>query len=221
MMEEKEIKEIAEKHAKWLKGEPGGEKYICPIGANLIGANLIGANLRRADLSSADLSGANLSSANLIGANLRRADLSGANLSSADLSGANLSSADLSSADLSGSKGIAVAKTYLSQFEIDKKGIIVYKVIGNTFYNAPDHWDIKKNAFLEETVNPLRTMDCGSVVNFATLEWIKKAFKDRDTTIWKCRILWEDLADVVVPYNTDGKARCARLQLIEPLKKGE
>jgi len=31
--------------------------------------------------------------------------------------------------------------------------------------------------------------------------------------------LWEDLADVVVPYNTDGKARCARLQLIEPLEK--
>ena len=175
-MEEKEIKEILEKHAKWLRDEPGGERYICPIGADLIGANLIGADLRRADLSGADLSGA---------------------------------------------KGITVAKSYLYQFEKDKNGIIVYKAIGNTCYIAPTHWDIKKGAFLEEVVNPLRTMDCGSGVNFATLEWIRKAFKDRDITVWKCRILWEDMADVVVPYNTDGKARCARLQLIEPLKEGE
>ncbi len=110
------------------------------------------------------------------------------------------------------------AKAYLSQFEKDKKGIIVYKAIGNTYKLPPVYWDIKPSAFLKEVVNPLRTDECGSGVNFATLKWIKKAFKDSDTTIWKCRILWEDLADVVVPYNTDGKARCACLQLIKPLK---
>jgi hypothetical protein len=110
------------------------------------------------------------------------------------------------------------AKSYLSQFKTDKSGIIVYKAIGNTYQSPPEYWDIKPDSFLEEVVNPVRTVDCGSGVNFATLDWVKKQFEDRDTTIWMCRILWEDLADVVVPYNTDGKARCARLQLIKKLK---
>ena len=77
-----ELKEVLEKHRKWLTDEEGGE---C-------------ADLSGADLSWADPSGANLSCANLSGANLSEADLSGANLSWADLSGANLSGADLSGA---------------------------------------------------------------------------------------------------------------------------
>lgn len=69
------IKEILEKHNKWLSGEDGGERAnlsgadLC--GANLAYANLYGANLREANLSYADLCGANLSEANLCGANLK------------------------------------------------------------------------------------------------------------------------------------------------------
>ena len=58
------IKEIIEKHRKWLAGEDGGGR------ADLSGADLSGANLSRADLSRANLYGANLSRANLSGANL-------------------------------------------------------------------------------------------------------------------------------------------------------
>ena len=63
------IKEILNKHKKWLFGESGGER-----------ANLCGANLRNADLCDANLCGANLRNAdlcdaNLCGANLRNADL--------------------------------------------------------------------------------------------------------------------------------------------------
>lgn len=82
-----ELKEVLEKHRKWLTDEEGGE---C---ADLSCANLSGANLSEADLSEADLSGADLS-----GANLSCANLSGANLSWANLSGANLSEANLSEA---------------------------------------------------------------------------------------------------------------------------
>ena len=100
-MEQAELKEILEKHKKWLNNEEGGEK------ADLSGAYLSGADLSGADLRRADLSGANLSCADLRGADLRRADLSyadlsGADLRRADLSGANLSCADLRGADLSG-----------------------------------------------------------------------------------------------------------------------
>lgn len=63
------IKEILEKHRKWLTDEEGGECADLS-GANLNGADLRQADLRRADLRQADLSGANLIEANLIGANL-------------------------------------------------------------------------------------------------------------------------------------------------------
>ena len=55
-MTEKELKEILEKHRKWLNNEDGGQ---------------------RANLSDVDLSGANLRDASLRGANLRGADLIG------------------------------------------------------------------------------------------------------------------------------------------------
>jgi hypothetical protein len=86
---EQELKDILDKHGKWLRNESGGEK-----------ANLSYANLSSANLSSANLSYANLSYANLSSADLRYANLSSANLSYADLSYADLSYANLSYANL-------------------------------------------------------------------------------------------------------------------------
>ena len=77
-----DIKLILEKHAKWARGEDGGER-----------ADLCDANLRDADLSGADLRGADLRGANLNGANLCDADLRGANLRNANLRNANLRNA--------------------------------------------------------------------------------------------------------------------------------
>jgi hypothetical protein len=89
-----ELKDIIEKHGKWLRSEPGGERADLSF-ANLRFANLSSANLSSANLSFANLSSADLSFANLSFADLRSADLSFANLSSADLSFANLSFANL------------------------------------------------------------------------------------------------------------------------------
>ena len=90
-MNKEKLKEILDKHKKWLIHKDSG---VC---ADLHGADLIGADLREADLRRANLHGADL-----IGADLRRANLRGADLSGADLSGANLSEADLRRANLSG-----------------------------------------------------------------------------------------------------------------------
>ena len=85
MMDANKLKEILNKHLKWLRGKDGGSR------ANLSGVNLSGVNL-----SGVNLSGANLSGANLFGANLFGADLSRANLSCANLYGAkNLSGAKI------------------------------------------------------------------------------------------------------------------------------
>ena len=108
-MDAVKLKDILEKHLKWLRDENGGERANLS-GANLSGANLFGANLSGADLYGADLFGANLSGANLSGADLFGADLFGANLSGANLSGANLSGANLSGADLYGANYIEKAK---------------------------------------------------------------------------------------------------------------
>ena len=72
-----ELKAIIYKHAKWARGEDGGERAkLC--GADLCGANLRDANLRDADLRGADLRDADLRDADLCSANLCGADLSGA-----------------------------------------------------------------------------------------------------------------------------------------------
>ena len=62
-----ELKAIIYKHAKWARGEDGGER-----------ANLCCANLRGAYLCDANLYGAYLCDADLYCANLRGADLCGA-----------------------------------------------------------------------------------------------------------------------------------------------
>ena len=91
---EQELKDILDKHGKWLRSEKDGER------ANLRSADLRHANLRHADLRSADLRHADLRSADLRHANLRHADLRHADLRHADLSHADLRHADLSHADL-------------------------------------------------------------------------------------------------------------------------
>jgi hypothetical protein len=102
----------------------------------------------------------------------------------------------------------------LSRFEKDQEGVIVFRSQPGE-RPKPSHWKFEKGLFLTETVNPDRGTMCGSGVNFASLEWAKKNYKG---PFWKCRIRFEDLADVVVPFNTDGKARCSRLELVEEVQ---
>ena len=93
-----DIELILEKHAKWARGEDGGER------ADLRGADLSSADLSSADLRGADLRCADLSSADLRGADLSSADLSSANLRDANLRDANLRGANLRDANLRGAK---------------------------------------------------------------------------------------------------------------------
>jgi len=168
-------------------------------------ANLRGADLRGADLRGADLRGANLCGADLYGADLRDADLYGA-----DLYGANLSQC----------KGLLNPANWLKEnFKFDERGrLMVYKAFGGTYYDSPKGWKIKPNAVIEEVVNPDRTNSCACGINFATLDWVKTEYMSRDVEIRRCYINPIDLAGVVVPYHTNGKARCARLVIGRKIK---
>ena len=221
-----DIKQILTKHAAWLRGEEGGERADLSEAdlseANLSGANLIGADLSGADLSGAYLSGADLRRADLSGANLRRADLSGANLSRANLSGANLSGANLSranlsGANLSGANGLLKAVDFFQNFQKSGEGFLVFKRLGGaaTHYSPPAKWEIREGAVIEEVPNTDRCTECGCGVNFGTLDYCNENSTSAD--LWECLLRFEDLADTVVPYMTDGKARCARLTLIRKI----
>ena len=159
----------------------------------------------RADLSRADLRGADLS----------RADLRGADLSEADLRWADLSGADLRGADLSRAEGLLQACNYLdAHFERTPDGYIAYKTFGSQ-YDPPKKWVIEAGSVLEENVNPNRVDVCGCGINVAPLDWVRREYSG---DIWKVLIRWEWLAGVVVPYNTDGKIRCERVEMLEVVK---
>ena len=146
---------------------------------------------------------------------LSGADLSGANLRRADLSGANLSDADLSGANLSGSQGLLDAINYMeANFERTDEGYIVYKSF-NSNYAAPDKWNIEPGEVIEEVANPDRTCECGCGINVAPLEWVRN---DNYKQPFKLLIRWEWLPGVVVPYNTDGKIRCSKAQILEAVE---
>jgi hypothetical protein len=190
-------------------------RYSNLSGSNLRGSNLSDSNLSDSDLSGSDLSGSDLRYSNLRGSDLRDSDLSGSNLSGSDLRDSNLRGSDLRYSNLSGSKDLPISTDFLEGLESDENGLIVYKRIGSgaTTYDPPESWTIAPGAVLTEVVNPCRTSECASGVNFGTREWCEKNYTGAE--LWKCRIAWIDLADVVVPYHTDGKARCARLTLLE------
>ena len=160
----------------------------------------------------------NGSRADLSGANLRRADLRRADLSCADLRCADLSDADLRCADLSGAVLMSSINYMETHFERTADGYIVYKCFGGQ-YKPPEKWEIKPGSVIEETVNPLRTVTCGCGINVAPLEWVRREHPGKE--IWKLLIRWEWLPGVVVPYNTDGKIRCERAELVEVKADGE
>ena len=182
--------------------------------AGLNGADLSYAELNGADLRYADLSYAELRDTNLSGANLSGADLSGANLKRADLNGANLNGADLRYADLSGARNVLAQIDFIkNNFETTKDGVIVYKTF-NSAYKPPEKWVIQQGSVITENVTFDRTNNCGCGINVAPLEGVKKN-NSGEKDIWKCLIRWEWLCGVCVPYNTDGKIRCEKVELID------
>lgn len=129
---------------------------------------------------------------------------------------ADLSGADLRSADLSGAKELLSAISFIdAHFERVTDGYIVFKTFGSQ-YKSPESWEIEAGSVITETVNPDRCTECGSGINVAPIDWVKKNYPNKP--IWKCLIRFEWLAGVIVPFNTDDKIRCERVELIEIVK---
>ena len=136
-------------------------------------------------------------------------------LSYANLRGADLRGANLRGANLSGSHGLLDAINFMeAHFERTDEGYIVYKSFGEN-YTAPETWKIKPGSIIEETVNCDRTTECGCGINVAPLEWVRRNGRNHP---YKLLIRLEWLPGVVVPYNTDGKIRCSKAQILEAVE---
>jgi len=191
-MDKQELKNILDKHLKWIRGENGGKRADL-FGANLSRANLSGANLSRANLSGANLSGANLSGANLFGANLfganlSRANLSGANLSRANLFGANLSGANLFGADLSGANLFGANLSRANLFGANLFGANYIEKAKNLFY-------------------PIACPEIGAFVG-----WKKARVK---TSGHECIVKLEITEDAVRSSAAGRKCRCSKATVLE------
>ena len=222
MLTKEQISKIVESHGKWIRGEKGGERAnlsgadLCR--ADLREANLCRANLCRANLSGADLREANLCRANLSGANLSGADLYEANLCRANLSGADLYGANLSEANLYGANGLPDTTKqfeFISSLERTNDGYICYKTFGET-HSTPGKWQIKEGSILDEFSDTNMFSGCSYGINVGTIDWVKC---NTHGQIWKCLIRFEWLAGVTIPFNTEGKFRAARVQLIEMVER--
>ena len=216
-MDKQELKNILDKHLKWLRGENGGKRANLS-GANLFGANLFWANLSRADLfwanlSRADLfwanlSGANLSGANLSGANLFEANLSGANLSRANLSGANLFGANLSGANLSGANlsGANLSEANLSEANLSEANLFEANLSGANLSGA----NLSGANYIEKAKNLFYPIACPEIGAF--VGWKKARVK---TSGHECIVKLEITEDAVRSSATGRKCRCSKATVLE------
>lgn len=154
-MDKKQLREILEKHNKWLesRGEKGERADL--RGADLWGADLRKANLQKSNLQEANLHGANLQEANLQEADLQKADLReadlriaylrvadlrGANFQEANLQGADLWVADLREADLwhANLREANLQETDLQGAKLQGTNLKYVKITKNTIRHIPD-----------------------------------------------------------------------------------
>jgi len=186
--------------------------------ANLKFANLTNANLCGTDLTNVDLTSANLGGANLTNADIKFADLVDATFADADLTRVDLEGSDLRGTNLSGTKGLQAASDWMNKnFNSTEEGYIVYKRVGaHTPFSIPDNWVIQEGSTIGEVCNANRTSMCACGVNFGTEEWCLSHLPE--LCLWECLIKWEWAADITVPYNVNGTARCGKLQLIRCIK---
>jgi len=179
------------------------------------GATLKDVEFRNCNFSYADFSQATLHDVAFIYCNLSRAKFYNAKFEPVSTpSGVWFRDCQTLKVDWSQVEGFFDPLQFLeSYFEQDLAGYLVYKAFGQ-YYQAPSSWKIEPGSVLRENVSYSRTADCACGINVATRDWIKNNIRNTDE-VWLCRIRYPWLVDVVVPFQSDGKIRTGRLELLE------
>jgi pentapeptide repeat protein len=165
-----------------------------------------------ADSKRAAVEAAVRSRADLSWADLSWADLSGANLSWADLSGADLSGANLSGANLSGAEGLNKNRVTPLRILLEQPGPIrAYKLVNSLgegpFNGGINYCDPNTDTFSVENLNSDDSVQCGTGINLATLDWVMKEWKPGYRILIMEFFANEPKGNLVIPTATDGKFR--------------
>lgn len=118
--------------------------------------------------------------------------------------------------NLSGAKLTTMEQRLDRMFEKDKYGYIAYKVFG-MYFAPPASWEIKPGSIITEAVSRELTEDCSYGVNVGTARWILRNTAG-NVDVWKVRIRFPWIADLIVPNNTEGKVRCAKVELLRTVQ---
>ncbi len=132
---------------------------------------------------------------------------------------------NLSETNFSGSTGLLDPISYIYEnFEENDFGIIVYKVFG-LHHDPNPAWIIKEDSIIIENVNPDRTCNYTCGINVGSKKWLSSSNDyinmNGQKDIWKCFIRNEWFPGIVVPYESYGQIRTARLQLYKKLSQEE
>lgn len=158
----KELKEILDKHQKWMLNEDEGER------ADFSYMNLAGVDLRRENLGGMILQGADLRGADLTGTTLVETDLKGTDLKDTDLKGADLRGADLRGADL---KGATLVETDLKGANLDYSCLPLW--CGSLYAHFDDRqlkqiaYHIVKAGLQSKNASPETKRELAKLIDFA------------------------------------------------------
>lgn len=177
------------------------------------GSSFVSANLNEVEASHSSFEGANFSHASLDGANFYEANLRRTIFNRARLLDANLTLADLAGARFDRTQGYESPYRFLRRFfEFDARGIIVYtsdRLLGIRF-------DFRPGLVLRAQCNRDPRLNQGSGLSFGPLEMVKKSH----STIYQARIIYPQLVEVVIPYQTYWP-RTSQLTLIRVVEGSE
>ena len=191
-------------------------------------SNFTDVNAWKCDFNNADFSGCDLTRAYFNECDLRGANFSGAKLISTRFIKCKLDDAAFDEARanrpvFNGSTGMFDPIEFMANhFERTEEGYIAYKIFDG-MYKMPEDWDINPGSVIAENANLNPFDNCGCGINVAPLEWVR-AFRLKndafDQPIWRCLIRWEWLPGVVVPFGTNGKIRCNRVEILDKFDNG-
>ena len=178
--------------------------------ANLENSNLTYSDLEYANFYKARLVGADLSYTNLRHANLLKTDLQEVDLQYANLYDVELPSHNLCGTNFSQCTGLGTPNI-LEQLQTTEKGFLAYKSFGE-YKDCP--WDISIGTTITENVDGNLFKECSYGINVGNLQWVSLLCTNQ---IYVVEIPFT--AQIIVPYNSNGKFRVNKCTILRKYKK--
>lgn len=226
VIENKDFAAITEEVCDWLYAEnlSNIEFRDCLLdGVNFVHcdlsfANFIDCSMIECIFSTSTLTYAQFKSCDLSRSTFDESQLIRTSINASKLEDVKFLNNNIVSIDLSESTGLKSSIDFLEEnFEKTEEGYIAYKIF-NLHYMKPESWEIKEGSILTEVVNTSRFEECSCGINVGT----RKLMEEYSSyPIWKVLIRFEWLSEVCVPYNSNQKIRCGRIQLLEKVQEGD